>query len=144
MEALRLAGLFQGRDCSHLLAHPHLKLHITHNRTGKRQVCYCISSKLRAYTKAMAKAMCVIEHYRSDQALVQALAQDVLGQINANEHHLALALFVSAPLRAQIAAHQLVHALENHLAAGALHIQNTLVAQHLRAIDIDDSAQKVL
>lgn len=37
----------------------------------------------------------------------------------------------------------LVHALEDDLAAGALHVKHALVAQHLGAVDIDDGAQEV-
>lgn len=69
--------------------------------------------------------------------------QDVFGQVNANEHHLADALFALGPIRAQVAAHQLVHALEDHLLFGALHIQHAFVAQHLGAVDVDDGAQEV-
>ena len=75
--------------------------------------------------------------------MIKALNQDVLGQINANEHHLADALFAFGPIRPEVAAHQLVHALEDHLLLGALHIQHAFVAQHLGAIDVDDGAQKV-
>lgn len=69
--------------------------------------------------------------------------QDVFGQVNANEHHLADALFALGPIRAQVAAHQLVHALEDHLLFGALHIEHAFVAQHLGAIDVDNGAQEV-
>ena len=44
----------------------------------------------------------------------------------------------------EVAAHQLVHALEDHLAVGALHVQHALVAQHLRPVDLDDGAEEVL
>src|SRR5574344_2064801 len=78
------------------------------------------------------------------QALIEALAQDGLGQVDANEHHAAFAAFVRCPLWPQVAAHELVYALENHLALGALHIENALVAQHARAVDVDDGTQKIL
>lgn len=42
---------------------------------------------------------------RSDQALLQSLQKDVARQVDADEHHLADAGFVRAPLRAQVAAH---------------------------------------
>ena len=38
---------------------------------------------------------------------------------------------------------ELVHALEDDLALHVLHPQHALVAQHLRAVDIDDGTQKV-
>ena len=69
--------------------------------------------------------------------------QDVFRQVNPNEHHFADALFTLRPIRAQIAAHQLVHTLEDHLLVGALHIQHPFVAQHLGAVDVDDGAQEV-
>ena len=47
-----------------------------------------------------------------NQALLKPLQEDVAGQIQADEHHLADARFVLAPLGAQVAAHQLVHALK--------------------------------
>ena len=79
----------------------------------------------------------------SGQALLQALQQDVLGQVDADEDHLAALLLARRPLRAQVAAHQLVHALEDDLALAALHVQHALVAQHLRAVDLHDGAQEV-
>ena len=36
-----------------------------------------------------------------------------------------------------------MHALEYDFSVTALHVQNTLIAQHARAVNIDDSAQKV-
>ena len=78
------------------------------------------------------------------QALVQALHQNVAWQVNANEYHLADAGFVGFPQRPQVAAHQLMHALEDDLALGANHVQHTLVAQHARAVHIDDGTQKVV
>ena len=58
---------------------------------------------------------------------------------------LAVAFFSpGAPARAEVAAHELVHALEDHLALGALHMQHALVAQHPGAVDIDDRAEEVL
>ena len=77
------------------------------------------------------------------QALVQALHQNVAWQVNANEYHLAEAGFVGFPQRPQVAAHQLMHALEDDLALGASHVQHTLVAQHAWAVHIDDGTQKV-
>lgn len=69
--------------------------------------------------------------------------QDVLGQVNTNEHHLADALFTLSPIGAEVAAHQLVHTLEDHLLFGALHIEHAFVAQHLGAVDVDDGAQEI-
>ncbi len=69
--------------------------------------------------------------------------QDVLGQVNTNEHHLADALFTLSPIGAEVAAHQLVHTLEDHLLFGALHIEHAFVAQHLGAVDVDDGAKEV-
>ena len=75
--------------------------------------------------------------------MIEALNQDVFGQINADEHHLAHALFAFSPIGPEVAAHQLMHTLKNHLLLGALHIEHAFVAQHLGAVDIDDGAQKV-
>ena len=72
------------------------------------------------------------------------MPQNVLGQVDADEHHLALARLIHTPDRAQIAAHQLVHALENHLALGVFHIEHAFVAQHAWPVDVDDGAEKVL
>src|SRR5664279_5676196 len=65
----------------------------------------------------------------SHEALLEALLQDVLGQVDADEDHLAALLLARHPLRAEIAAHELVHALEDDLAIGSLHVQDALVAQ---------------
>lgn len=64
----------------------------------------------------------LFSHISLHKALIQPLQQDVLGQVDADEHHLADALFPFRPLWSQIAAHQLVHALEDHLAIRSLHI----------------------
>src|SRR5664280_1537725 len=79
----------------------------------------------------------------SGDALLQALLEDLFRQVDADEHHLAGLLFPCRPLRPEIAAHQLVHALEDDLAVGSLHIEHALVAEQLRAIDLDDRAQEV-
>ncbi len=81
--------------------------------------------------------------WSSEQSLIQALYQYVARQINADEHHFAHALFARGPGRAEVAAHELVHALENHLALGAIHVEYTFVTQHARPIDLHDGAQKI-
>ena len=80
----------------------------------------------------------------SNQALLQTLQENITGQINSDEHHLALARLTGAPGGPEVAAHELMHPLKNHLGLGALHIQDTLVTQHPGAVDVDDCAQKVL
>ena len=75
--------------------------------------------------------------------MIKALDQDVLRQVNTNEHHLADALFAFGPIWPEVAAHQLVHTLEDHLLFSALHIQHAFVAQHLGAVDVDDGAQEI-
>ena len=75
--------------------------------------------------------------------MLHALKENVLRQINANEYHFAARLLVLAPCRSQIAAHQLVYALEDDFALRALHVQNAFVAQHARPVNIDDGTQKV-
>src|SRR6185369_15240164 len=80
----------------------------------------------------------------SDEALLEALFQDVSRQVDADEDHLAALLLARRPLRSEVGAHQLVHALEDDLAVGALHVQHALVAQHLRPVDLDDRAEEVL
>lgn len=77
------------------------------------------------------------------QALVQTLHQNVARQVNADEYHLADAGFVGFPQRPQVAAHQLMHALEDDLALGTRHVEYPLVAQHARTVHIDDGTQKV-
>ncbi len=69
--------------------------------------------------------------------------QDVLRQVDANEHHLADALFTFSPIWTEVTAHQLVHTLEDHLFVGALHVQHAFVAQHLGTINIDDGTQEI-
>ena len=80
----------------------------------------------------------------SHQALFKSLQQDVLGQVDANEHHLAHFRLACSPQGSQIAAHELVNALENDLTLGTLHVQNALVTEHARTVNVHDSAQKVL
>jgi hypothetical protein len=79
----------------------------------------------------------------SDQTLPQSLQQDVLGQIDTNEYHFAHSFLAVGPHRAQIAAHELVHALKNHFALSASHVQHAFVAQHARAVDVDNGAQEI-
>ena len=79
----------------------------------------------------------------SGQALVQAGLEQILGQIDTDEHHLADLGFAGRPFGAYIAAHQLVHALENHFFVHAGDVQHPLVAQHARAVDLDHGAQEI-
>src|SRR5205814_6902419 len=51
----------------------------------------------------------------SGEALLQALQEDILRQIDADEHHLAGLLLARRPFGAEVAAHQLVDALEDDL-----------------------------
>ena len=81
---------------------------------------------------------------RLNQGLFETLEQDVFGQIDANEHHFADAFFVFAPLWAEVAAHELVHALKDDFALGAAHVEHAFVAQHLGAINVDHCTQEVL
>ena len=69
--------------------------------------------------------------------------QNVLRQVDTNEHHLADALFALSPIWPEVAAHQLVHALEDHLLFSALHIEHTFVAQHLGSVNVDDGTQEI-
>ena len=79
----------------------------------------------------------------SDQALFQALDENFSWQLDADEHHFAVSHLIRGPGRPQIAAHELVHTLEDDLALGAFHVEYTLVAQHARAVNIDDGPQEV-
>ena len=79
----------------------------------------------------------------SAYTLLQALHENITGQIDTDEYHFAHSLLILVPRLTQIAAHELVHALKNHFALGAAHVQHAFVAQHLGAIDVDDGTQKV-
>lgn len=57
----------------------------------------------------------------SGQAVLQALEDGVAGQVHADEHH-ARARGLVFPLGTDVAAHQLVNALEHHFAVHPLHI----------------------
>ena len=63
----------------------------------------------------------------SNQALLQPLHENIFGQVDTNEHHLAGFGLARRPRGAQVAAHQLVHPLKDHFALGTLHIQNALL-----------------
>ena len=79
----------------------------------------------------------------SAYTLLQALHENISGQIDTDEYHFAHSLLIFLPRLPQIAAHELVHALKNHFAFRAFHVQHAFVTQHARAVDIDDSAQKI-
>ena len=79
----------------------------------------------------------------SAYALLQPLHEDIARQIDANEYHFAHSLLILVPRLPQIAAHQLVHALKNHFALGAFHVQHAFVAQHARPINVDNGAQEI-
>src|SRR6266705_3398231 len=76
--------------------------------------------------------------------IVQPLDKKVPRQILADEDHGARALLVLPPGAAQVAAHQHVHALEHDPMRVALHVQDPLVAQHVRAVDLHDSGEEFL
>ena len=77
------------------------------------------------------------------QALIQPGLEQVLGQFNADEDHFADFGLACSPFGAQVAAHELVHTLEDDLAVHARNVQHTLVAQHARAVDLHHRAQEV-
>ena len=79
----------------------------------------------------------------SNQALLQALHENIFRQIDTDEDHFAGFLLTLSPSRAKVAAHQLVYALKDHLALSAFHIQHAFVAQHARALDIDNRTQEI-
>src|SRR5690606_9581569 len=78
------------------------------------------------------------------QALLQAPGKNLLGQLAANEDHLGGRLFGRGPRFAGFGAHHHVHTLEQHAAVDALHVQNALVTQQVRAIDLHHAAQEFL
>ncbi len=75
--------------------------------------------------------------------MFQTLHQDVFWQVNTNENHFALTHLFCAPLGPEVAAHQLVHALENHFSIGAAQVQNAFVTQHAGAIHVDNGPQEI-
>lgn len=79
----------------------------------------------------------------SNEALFHALQKNILRQVNTDEHHFADTRLPGGPVRSHVTAHQLVNALENHFPIRAIHEQNPFVAQHARAINIDNGAQKI-
>ena len=79
----------------------------------------------------------------SGYTLLQALQENIARQIDANEYHFAHSLLLRLPRLAQITAHELVNALENHFALGAFHVQNAFVTQHPWAVNIDDGTQEI-
>jgi len=79
----------------------------------------------------------------SHQTSFQACLEQLLGQVDPDEHHLADARLALAPDRADIAAHHLVHALEHDLLFHGLDIEHAFVAQHVGAVDLDHRAQEV-
>ena len=91
----------------------------------------------------MMQAGLVARGLYSAYTLLQALHENISGQIDADEYHFAHSLLILVPRLTQIAAHELVHALENHFAFGAFHVQDAFVTQHARSVNIDDSAQEI-
>ena len=79
----------------------------------------------------------------SAYTLLQALHENITGQIDTDEYHFAHSLLILVPRLTQIAAHELVHALKNHFAFGAFHVQHAFVTQHARPVNIDDGAQEI-
>ena len=86
---------------------------------------------------------CTEDVRRLRQALRQTLLQYPARQVLPDENHVAAALFALAPGRAEVAAHELVHALEDDFARRALHPEHAFVAEHLGAEDVDDFAQEL-
>ncbi|ABA50312.1 hypothetical protein BURPS1710b_0388 [Burkholderia pseudomallei 1710b] len=78
------------------------------------------------------------------EAGVEAVGDEVARQVDADEHHLVGLLLGRQPLRGEIAAHHLMHALEHDLAVDALHVQHALVAQHPLAVDLQNAAEEIL
>src|ERR1700752_2912149 len=79
----------------------------------------------------------------SGETLLESLSEDVLRQIDADEHHFANFWLVFGPFGPKVAPHELVHALEDDLPVSAVHVEHALVAQHARAVDLDDGAKEI-
>src|SRR5580693_5689165 len=66
---------------------------------------------------------------RSDEALLEASGHQRPRQVEPDEHQAALARLALGPRGPRVVAHQLVDALEYHLAVVAGHVQHALVAE---------------
>src|SRR5258706_3461894 len=78
------------------------------------------------------------------EALLETGDEEVLRQLLADEDQDRPLLVGLRPRLADVAAHHHVHALEDDPARVALHPQHALVAQEIRAVDLDDAGEKGL
>src|SRR5207302_2064903 len=78
------------------------------------------------------------------QTLLETGYKKVFGQLLADEDQDRLLLVRLGPGLAEVAAHHHVHALEHDAARIALHPQDALVAQQVRAVDLDHARQELL
>src|SRR5258708_2722781 len=77
-------------------------------------------------------------------AVREAFLEQAPLELAADEDHHALALLARLPGAAGRAAHQHVHALEDHAARFALHVEHALVAQQVLAVVLDHEGQERL
>src|SRR5690606_37921533 len=73
----------------------------------------------------------------SDQALLQALEEQLPGQVAADEYHLAGAALARLPAPTEIGAHHVMNALEHRLAIGPLHEEHAFIPQHVGSVNLD-------
>src|SRR3954471_8478059 len=78
------------------------------------------------------------------QALLQPGDEQILRQLLADEDEERSFLVALAPGLAHVAAHHHVHSLEHHAARIALHPEDALVAQQVRAVDLDHAGEELL
>src|SRR5690606_4196046 len=80
----------------------------------------------------------------SGQALLQALEEQLPGQVAADEHHLAGTTLAGFPAPAEIGTHHVVDSLEHRLAIGPLHEEHAFIPQHVGAVNLNQAGQEIL
>src|SRR5690606_10585665 len=65
-------------------------------------------------------------------------------QVLADKDDFGAARLIFTPGGADIAAHGLVHTLENDFSVSAVHPQDAFIAQHARAVNLDQAAQEFI
>jgi hypothetical protein len=63
-------------------------------------------------------------------------------QLYSDKDELAGSLFVRAPYRPKVGAHELMDALKNYPSVGAIDVQNAFVSQHVRPVAVYDGTQQ--
>src|SRR5690606_26560399 len=89
-------------------------------------------------------ANCFVESFDgSGETLFQTPRQYFLGKFTADKYHPGIRLFTRKPRFSRFGTHHHVHPLEQHASINTLHVQNTLIAQQIGPVYLENATEEL-